>query len=246
MEDEMGSFRIKHFPIKGDEDTEQPSRRIWKVWWLRQQPGRLTRRSAKASTDLFGSGKVLGANGPIEEQNMKTKLETQRPANATVLKVVIVYGELSSGKSGKELCDRVGRHLGRGCKLQLVPWSLSVLRIPEIMQAAATVASGASLIVVAAGLAELSVAVVRRIRRLIKHPKNSHRAMVVLIHCSPESSLALVQVCALLRQAAREAGMAFFWQMNEHSECGPSYSLDAIHEGASRHTALLDPIVQRT
>jgi len=28
----------------------------------------------------------------------------------------------------------------------------------------------------------------------------------------------------------REAGMAFFWEMTEPSECGPSYSVEAIHE----------------
>jgi hypothetical protein len=177
---------------------------------------------------------------------MKTELETQSAANAPVLKVVLAYDEVSSGKLGKELCDRLVRHLGPGSELQLVPWSLSVLRVPEILQAAATVASGASLIIVAAGFAELSVAAVCRIRRLIKHRRNREGALVVLIHGSPQASLALVHVCALLRQAAREAGMAFFWQITEHSECRSSYSLYAIHKRDTRHSALLDSIVQRT
>src|SRR6516165_8998532 len=147
---------------------------------------------------LKGCRHELGTTGT----NMNTELETQRPAIIRALKVVLAYDELSSGKLGKELCDRVVRHLGGGCELQLVPWSLSVLRIPEILQAAATGASGAALIVIAATVTELSVAAVYRIRRLIQHRKNSDSALVVLINGRPEGSLALIPGCALLRQAA--------------------------------------------
>jgi hypothetical protein len=168
---------------------------------------------------------------------MNTELETHRPATLRALKVVLAYDELSSGKLGKELCDRVVRRLGLGCELQLVPWSLSVLRIPEILQEAATVASGAAVIVVAAGLAELSVAAMSRIRRLIQHRKGSDGALAMLIHGPPEASLALSHACALLRQAAREAGMTFFWEMTQPLEREPSYYLEA---------ALLDSIVRRT
>ena len=182
---------------------------------------------------LKGCRHELGTTGT----NMNTEPETQRPATIQALKVVLAYDELSSGKLGKELCDRVVRRLGRGCELQLVPWSLSVLRIPEILQAAATVTSGAAVIVVAAGLAELSVEAVSRIRWLIQHRKSSDGALAVLIHGPPEASLALSRACALLRQAAREAGMAFFWEMTEPAERGPFYYLEA---------ALLDSIVRRT
>jgi hypothetical protein len=87
---------------------------------------------------------------------------------------------------------------------------LSALRIPEILQAAATSASGAALIVVASRIAELSAATVYCIRRLIKHRKSRNSALVLLIHGRSEASPAFVYGCALMRRAAREAGMAFF------------------------------------
>src|SRR5262249_50757932 len=156
------------------------------------------------------------------------------------LKVVLAYDDLRSGKLGKELCDRLVGHLGRGCELHLVPWRLSVLQIPEILEVAATGAGGAALIVVAASVAELSIEAVHRIRRLITDRKKGDGALAVLIHGRPEASQALVHGYALLRQAARDAGMAFFWEMTEPTEREPSYLLEAIQERATRHTAVLE------
>src|SRR6266576_1431214 len=65
------------------------------------------------------------------------------------LDVLIVYDSVRSGKRAKELCDRLGQQLAPDCELNFSVWSLSALQLPTLVQAAASAAERAALLIVA-------------------------------------------------------------------------------------------------
>jgi hypothetical protein len=164
---------------------------------------------------------------------------------ATALNVVIAFDDVRAGKKAKELCDRLARRLNPNCELHISLWSLSVLHLPQILQAAARQAARAALVVIAAnGQTDLTLAAKTWVTMFSTGRTSADGALAVLFHGASRACVELAPSCAFLKRAARTAGRAFFSQVIDSGDDGP-YSFDSCRLRANTRTALLRPTLGR-
>jgi hypothetical protein len=162
------------------------------------------------------------------------------------LDVLIAYDDLNAGKHAKDLCDRLGQQLNPGCKLNIRLWRLSVLKIPEMMEAAAREAARAALIIVAAsGKENLPSPVKTWMGMVIGAKHGAGGALVAQFHGIARTFKKLAPAYAYLKRIAHGAGMDFFSEVIEPIDDGIACSIAAIQKRACTRTAVLDAILQQ-
>lgn len=163
------------------------------------------------------------------------------------LDVLIAYDDLNAGKHAKALCDRLGQQLNPACKLNIRLWRLSVLQIPEMMQAAAREAARAALIIVAArGKGKLPSPVKTWMGMVIGAKKGAGGALVAQLHGIARTVKKLTPAYAYLKRIAHGAGMDFFSEVIEPVDDEIACSIAAIQERACTRTTVLDGILQQS
>jgi hypothetical protein len=146
------------------------------------------------------------------------------------LNVVIAFDDLRAGRKAKELCDRLALRPSPDCALHIGLWSLSVLQIPQVLQAAATQAARAALVVVTvSGQTDLTVSAKTCVTMFSTGKTSAHGALTVLFHGASRPRENLAPSCAFLRRAARTAGRTFFSQVIETDDDLP-HSFELIHQ----------------
>jgi hypothetical protein len=162
--------------------------------------------------------------------------------DAKYMKIMIVYDDVDAGKRAKEFCDRIVRSLGPEMKLSLGVWKASMFRLPEINRVATHAATQAvAMIFALAGCKELSPELKDWIERLKRNdPLDRDCALVVLLHDIQRAGMDSAPACVSLSRYAQSVGMEFFADVIEPRQDECDYSIEGIHQRASRHTTVLD------
>ena len=176
---------------------------------------------------------------------MKTITETGKEfERERALNVVIAFDDLRAGRKAKELCDRLALRLSPDCALHIGLWSLSVLQIPQVLQAAAKQAARAALVVIAVdGQTDLTLSAKTWVTMFSTGRTSADGALAVLFHGASRLRENLAPSCAFLRRAARTAGRTFFSQVIETDD-DLTYSFELMHQRASTRTAVLNAILE--
>jgi len=162
------------------------------------------------------------------------------------MEVLIIYDSVRSGKRAKELCDRLAQQLAPDSELIFSVWSLCALQLPTLVQAVASEAEHATLLIVAVnGDKTLPRPVRNCLYWCARRIRSADGALVAQLHGILKMNEELCPAYGCLRQVAHYNGIRFFSEVVDLAGDELDYSLETIHEGAQPNISLFEAILPR-
>ena len=160
--------------------------------------------------------------------------------------IVIVYETLAAAIRVKEMSDRLATDLRPACKLNCEFWRFDLLVHPSFCTKAATEASQADMIIIAArGDSEL-MAVKQWFETWLPQKRTAHSALVALLDEEKTVPGEPPALCNYLQQIAALGNMDFFCQAGGWRPAELQYVVETVHrEPGIPVTALLDKTSHR-
>jgi hypothetical protein len=175
---------------------------------------------------------------------MRTELHSNPHKSVTSLEVLIAYDSVSSGKSAKELCDRLGEQLGSGYEVAASLWNLASLQHPILAHDAVRAAASASLVIIAVNAAEpLSAPVRSWLTKCICRMYSGGGALVALLYGIIGMEKEISPAYGFLKGVTQEAGVDLFSEVIEPADDDFDYLMESIHQRAHMRTTVLDAIL---
>ena len=149
----------------------------------------------------------------MDNENIKLIAANLDLVTKKEFKVVLVYGDLATGKRGKEFCEEVYQHLGKNCLTKSYIWNFNELINPFVRKTAAKYTSAVDMIVIAArGEEDLPTSVRRWIKMWGSQKRDSRCVLVGILSLRNKPYDKLPSTSSYLHKAARKAEMPFFWE----------------------------------
>lgn len=171
-------------------------------------------------------------------------MKNETVESAVEVGALVIYDNVRAGKCAKELCDRLQKHLGSECELNLNVGNLAALQIPDLARTAAEASTRPCLLILAVNGNESLPSFARNwISQYVGKTHGAGSAIVALFHGIIRMGLVFAPAYDDLKQIAGKAGVDFFPGVLELADSDFADCMNEIHERACMRPAVLDAIL---